>query len=83
MTIDTGRAGNHQHCKTIFLCIDVETKLWEQEAALLFASLSNETAEGHAYIFQKGDGSLVSFADKASFHKAVEADKALRRAQAH
>jgi hypothetical protein len=62
---------------------DVETKLWEQEAALLFASLSNETAEGHAYIFQKGDGSLVSFADKASFHKAVEADKALRRAQAN
>ena len=62
---------------------DVETKLWEQEAALLFASLSDDTAEGHAYVFQKTDGSIISFADKASFHKAVEADKALRKAEAN
>ena len=62
---------------------DVETELWQQEAALLFASLSDETAEGHAYVFQKTDGSIVSFADKSSFHKAVEADKALRKAEAN
>jgi hypothetical protein len=58
---------------------DIETELWQQEAALLFSSLSDKTAEGHAYIFQKTDGSIVSFADQASFQAAVDADKALRR----
>ena len=57
---------------------DVETELWQQEAAILFSSLSDKTADGHAYVFQKSDGRIVSFSDKADFDAAVKSDKALR-----
>lgn len=63
---------------------DVERKsivatLWERQAIALYASLSEETARHRAFIFEEGDGRLLSFPDRASFEAAVEADQALRQ----
>jgi hypothetical protein len=57
---------------------DVETTLWRMEATVLYASLTDETAADHAYIFETSAGNVVSFANKADFNAAVTADKALR-----
>ena len=59
---------------------DVETSMWKRMATVLYASLSNETPEGHAYIFEATDGKIISFENRADFDAAVEADRKLREA---
>jgi hypothetical protein len=61
---------------------DIVTDLWHTQATLLYASLSDETPEGHAYIFQTQDGKIISFDTKEDFNAAVEADKSLRKSEA-
>ena len=46
----------------------------------LYSALSDETAEGHAYVFETWDGKIVSFGNKDDFGSAIEADKAVRKA---
>ncbi len=57
----------------------VETALWQRQAAVLFASLTDKTAPEQAFVFEKTDGGLVSFASEASFKEAIDANKALHR----
>ena len=57
---------------------DVQTGMWERMATVLYGALTDETAEGHAYLFEKLDGSIVSFESKDAFEEAVEADKKMR-----
>ena len=59
---------------------DVETSMWKRMATVLYASLSNETPEGHAYIFETSEGKVISFENKADFDAAVEADRKVREA---
>ena len=54
---------------------DIERALWQDEALILYASLSDETAEGHAYIFETPDGHVMSFETEAAFEEAVSAHK--------
>ncbi len=61
---------------------DIVTDMWHTQATLLYASLSDETPEGQAYIFETQDGKVISFANKADFDAAVEADKSLRQSEA-
>ena len=62
---------------------DVETSMWKRMATVLYASLSNETPEGHAYIFETSEGKVISFENKADFDAAVEADRKVREADAN
>ena len=57
----------------------VETALWQRQAAVLFASLTDKTAPEQAFVFEKTDGGLVSFTSEASFKEAIDANKALHR----
>ena len=61
---------------------DIETAMWKTEATILYAALSDETAEGEAYIFEAQDGKIVSFATKDEFDAAVKADMELRAEEA-
>ena len=61
---------------------DIETSMWKMEATILYAALSDETAEGEAYIFEAQDGKIVSFASKEEFDAAVKADMDLRAEEA-
>ena len=54
--------------------------MWKRMATVLYASLSNETPEGHAYIFETSEGKVISFENKADFDAAVEADRKVREA---
>ena len=62
---------------------DVETSMWKRMATVLYASLSSETPEGHAYIFETAKGKVISFENKADFDAAVEADRKVREAEAN
>jgi hypothetical protein len=60
---------------------DIVTDMWHTQATLLYASLTDETPEGHAFIFQAQDGKIISFENQEDFNAAVEADKSLRSAE--
>jgi hypothetical protein len=60
----------------------VETALWQRQAAVLFASLTDKTAPDQAFVFEKTDGGLVSFDTEDSFQEAIDANKALHRGEA-
>jgi hypothetical protein len=57
--------------------------MWKRMATVLYASLSSETPEGHAYIFETAKGKVISFENKADFDAAVEADRKVREAEAN
>lgn len=52
--------------------------LWLRQAIVLYAALSDETAQGHAWVFETESGKLLSFEDEDHFRAAVDADRALR-----
>ncbi len=60
----------------------ITTALWQRQAAVLFASLTDKTAPDQAFVFEKTDGGLVSFDTEASFQEAIDANKALQRGEA-
>jgi len=62
---------------------DIVTDMWHTQATLLYASLSDETPEGQAFIFQTQDGKIISFNSQEDFNAAVEADKSLRSTEAN
>ncbi|MEE8410119.1 MAG: hypothetical protein V3T05_10970 [Myxococcota bacterium] len=58
------------------------TDLWQRQAAILYSSLSDATAENKAYVFENQEGHLVSFADSETFDAAVAADMKVRELEA-
>jgi hypothetical protein len=56
--------------------------LWRRQAEILFASISEKTADGNAYIFADAKGQLFTFANQADFDAAVQADLEVRKLQA-
>ncbi len=56
--------------------------LWQRQATLLYAALADDLAaeDGAAYLFESVTGELYSFASRAAFTQAVQADTELRRA---
>ncbi len=60
----------------------LNTSLWESQAQLLFASLSDKTGGDEARVFIDEKGHMLSFANDADFQAAVDADKQLRELQA-
>ncbi len=54
--------------------------LWRHQAALVYASISDQTPATGAWLFETQDGALISFPDAARFDAAVAADRALRAA---
>jgi hypothetical protein len=53
--------------------------LWEKQAAILFAALSDKTAPAGAYVFETTEGHLVSFDSKAEFDLAIAANLNVRK----
>ncbi len=54
------------------------TELWERQAIVLYASMSDATPADHAWLFETTDGRLLSFPDADRFAAAVAADRAQR-----
>lgn len=61
---------------------DIVTDMWGTQATLLYASLTDETPAGQAYIFETQDGKIISFENEGDFKSAVDADTKLRESEA-
>lgn len=78
-----GRAAiNHRGLTTGYVTDPAQksfvTTLWERQATLLYASMTDQTAPDHAWLFETQGGELLSFASEADWRAAVDADAALR-----